>query len=517
MKKIIKHKIINFRINQLFNIAFYIIIFLYLILLISLIGPMRHVDPDFFQFLRDSEYYLKFQLPPFIQSLPANPILIGIFSRLLTNFYTEIEVALLINAIAMSTTIFLTYYILKKETSLWFAGLASLFLITNPIVFGSATSNNSEVLFSMFTLIIFNLLWKKKELLAIFLTALGIAIRYESILLFFSIVTIDFIKNRNLKKSIKIIATFLIPALPIMFILLSRNYSNSVLSTPFLLELFERSEDIPELRFLSNLPFAFFYNKNFLFNGSNLITIVISIIFYLILFFLIRNNQKNNSYLAKISLLFTIFWLIFHALFPAYLERYFVPTIFSLILSITLLMKNQHHLLKKIFFVILLITSIFNFLKIAPHLKIDNQYVMYSPDYFTALSIKTKTQNNEQQYTILSPYPETIAYYYKNSHNISLISIKEIKRITNLDNLANSITEFEKITNQKIIIPYNNLLKWGIFGDYDNSLRKWYESIDLYELGDYIYSNNSCLWHEENYDKDQYINVKLYIPCFIEN
>lgn len=520
MKKIIKHKIINFRINQLFNIAFYIIIFLYLILLISLIGPMRHVDPDFFQFLRDSEYYLKFQLPPFIQSLPANPILIGIFSRILDNFYSEIEVTLLINAIAMSIAIFLTYYILKKTVGLWLAGLTTIFLISNPIVFASAASNNSEVLFSMFTMIIFFLIWKKKENLASLLTALGILIRYESVLLFLSMIIIDFVNNHNWKDSLKKTLIFLVPALPIMLILLSRNDSNSVLNTPFLIEVFQRKEDIPELRFVSNLPFAFLYIKNYLLNSAVLINYIVSTFFYSMLFFLIKKSPKKSTYLAKISLLFSIFWLLFHALFPAYLERYFVPIIFSLIFSISFLIKHQHQLFKKIFFLILLIISTMNFWKISPNFKIKNQYVLYSSDYFTAQSIQAKIQNTKQRYTLLSPYPETLTYYYKDCQNISLISIKEIKQIADLDNLANSIAEYEKNNDQKIIIPYNNLLDWGIFGNYDNSLRKWYESIGLYELGDFIYSENSCLWYEENwpdYAEDNFIKIRLYIPCFKEH
>lgn len=518
MNKIINKEKYNFSINQIFNVVFYLIIFFYLTILISLINPMRHVDPDFFQFLRDSEYYLRFQLPPSIQSLPANPILIGIFSKLLANFYTEIEVAFLINAIAMSTTIFLTHYVLKKTTNPWFAGLTTLFLISNPIVFDSASSNNSEVLFSMFMLIIFFLIWKKRENLVSVLTALGIVIRYESILLFLSFAIIDWIKNRNWKKSLRKVFLFLTLALPIMLIILSRNNSNSVLSNPFIAEVLQRKEDIPELRFISNIPFAFFYNKNYLLNKATLLSSLISVFFYLIIFLFIKKSSNSGERLTKTSLIFSILWLLFHALFPAYLERYFVPVIFSFIISITILINKQHHLVKKLFIIFLLIISLINFWKIAPNFKIDNKYLIYSSDYFTAQSILAKTQN-DQKYTLLSPYPETLTYYYKNSQNISLISVNKIKEITDLDSLVDSITEYEKETNQIILIPYNNLLDWGIFGDYDNSLRKWYKSIGLYELGNFIYSDSSCLWHEEkwpDYAKDNFINIKLYVTCFVK-
>jgi len=141
---------------------------------------------------------------------------------------------------------------------------------------------------------------------------------------------------------------------------------------------------------------------------------------------------------------------------------------------------------------------------------------MYSSDYFTAQSIQNKVKGNQQQYTLLSPYPETIVYYYKNSRNISLISVEKIKKLSTSNNLANSIAEYEKNTNRNIIIPHNNLLDWGISGNYDNSLRKWYESIGLYELRDFIYSSDSCLWYEEkwpDYVEGQYIYLKFYLPC----
>jgi Gpi18-like mannosyltransferase len=329
----------NTKIVKFFNIIFYTIIFIYFAFLVRLIDPQRHVDPDFFQFLRDSNFYLKFQLPPTIQSLPANPILIGVFSKILSAFLTEIEVALLINAIAMTAAILLVYFILKKERDVLHAGLAILFLISNPIVFKSAVSNNSEVLFSMFSLFIFFLVWKRKIFLASFLTALGILIRYESILLFISLILIDFLNKRNLVNLIKKIIVFFIPAALILTVLMTRNYSKSLLNTPFLIELFQRSEDIPELRFISNFPFTFFYNENYLYAKPNLIIILISIIFYLLIFFLQKynfNKNKNNN-LIKTTLLFSGLFLVFHTLFPAYLERYFTPVIFSFVLSTPLL------------------------------------------------------------------------------------------------------------------------------------------------------------------------------------
>lgn len=500
----------NTQLIKFFNIFFYIIIFVYFVFLIKLISPQRHVDPDFFQFLIDSNFYLKFQLPPTIQSLPANPILIGVFSKVLSAFLTEIEVALLINVITMTVAVLLVYFILKKERDVWYAGLAILFLISNPIVFKSAVSNNSEVLFSMFSLFIFFLIWKKKIFLASFLTALGILIRYESILLFISLILIDFFNNRNLLSLIKKIVVFFIPAIIILTVLMTRNYSRNLLDTPFLIELSQRSRDIPELRFITNFPFTFFYNENYLHNNLNFIIIVVTIVFYLLTFLLQKHSFNKNNSLIQTTLLFSGLFLVFHAFFPAYLERYFTPVVFSFVLSTALAVKNLKNNFKKIFIIIVLIICIINFWRIFPNLTINNQYVLYSHDYSTAQSIQNKIQKDQQHYLILSPYPETLGYYYEGNPKISLVSVKDIKEINKQASLADNISEYEKANNKKVIIPYNTLLDWGINGEYDNSLREWYKSIGLYTLGDFINSERSCLWYQEGPPDDF---TRVYTLC----
>ncbi len=499
----------NIKIAKVFNLLFQIIILLYFVLLLRLITPQRQVDPDFFQFLRDSKYYLRLELPPLIQSLPANPILIGVFSKLFSDVLTEIEIALLINAISMSTAIYVLYSILKREKGIWHAGLGILFLITNPIIFDSAISSNSEVLFTAFSLLIFYLIWKNKTLLASCLSALGILIRYESILLFLSLILIDFLDRRDLKDLLKKVLIFLIPAMILLSILMTRNPSNSFFGTPFLVEVSQRSSDIPELRFIINFPFAFFYKQRLLFSRVSFIKITVAFVFYLLVFFLQKNNKKSNN-LIKSSLLFTCLFLIFHTFFPAYLERYFVPALFSFVLSISLSIKNSSSNLKKVFIFILLIIITTNFWKGLQKFFINEYNIFYSHDYFTAQSIKNKITIDQQKYIILSPYPETLEYYYSDRQDISLITVEEIEQNNVYSNLADAIAKYEEINNIKILIPYNNIFDWGIHGKYDNSLRKWYETIGLYRLGDFINSDKSCLWYEEG---PSHNFTKVYILC----
>jgi hypothetical protein len=66
-----------------------------------------------------------------------------------------------------------------------------LFLMLHPILFLSATSINSGMLFSFFSICMFYLFWKKRFLLICLGSALGILIRYESILLFLSLFSIS--------------------------------------------------------------------------------------------------------------------------------------------------------------------------------------------------------------------------------------------------------------------------------------------------------------------------------------
>ncbi len=498
------------------NIFIYIAILIYFIFIGSLIGPSRHVDPDFFQFLGDSQYYLNWQLPPFIQSLPGNPILLGVLSRLFANYLTEIEIALWINAVSISLATFLLYKILAKDSRklVFSAELITLFVISHPIIFASAVSNNSEALFSLFMVSVFYLVQKKKIGLAVICSALGILIRYESAFIFGAIflTQLQNLSKKNLLKIAKQSMVFAALALPILFALLTRNDTGSIVNTPFLTEVFTRKDDVPEWRFIFNFPFAIFYLPDYLLMKTSVYMGIVGFLFWLV-FLHSRDRLKKIDFIARSAMLFSILFLVFHIFFPAYLERYFVPSIFAFAIFFNSWI-GQFKFDQKSKLVLLgcwLFLVIYNLTKIFPNGVINPKLVFDNADYYAAQTIKQNISASKS-YLIVSPYPETISYYYREHENINLVSINKLKELSECDDLDCAIKHFEMNETNKILIPYSSFFEWGMNGNYDNSLRKWYEEIGLYELGEFIFDGNLCLWQKKNWPQ-KYIKVRIYETC----
>ncbi|MBT3249556.1 MAG: hypothetical protein HN846_04800 [Candidatus Pacebacteria bacterium] len=494
------------------NISHFIVLSLILIyfsFIISLIFPARHVDPDFFQFLEHSEYYLQFKLPPFIQSLPANPILLGTFYRLFSGVISEIEIALWINAVSIVGAIYLMYVLLRKNTNQLIATLVSIFLITHPIIYNTAISNNSEALFTFFLMCLFLLIKNKKYYFAAILAAIGVFIRHESVFIFGSFLLTDFLEKRNFKLSLKYLLLFSILALPLLYIILTTNSQGTIADAPFLVEVVERIEDVPELRFFTHFPFSLLYIPGFLLSGQSIWYEIFGFLFWSTFFIKVVPRISKNK-LALIALIFTFSYMVFHACFPAYLERYLVPIIFSFSLVLSLFVKNLTDSQKKVSLIIFILVILNNVWIIFPWWN-KAKLMSLSSDYYAAQSILENTRN-DGEYTILTPYPETLAYYYRDHSNIKLLSVLEIKKLTNCDDLYCATEKYSNESDSQIIMLYTSIYKWGMTGDYDSSLRRWYDDIGFYELGDFVFSEKSCLWYKNQWE-GEYVTLEAYRIC----
>lgn len=497
--------------NYLFDLFIYMTILSYLLFIGSLISPSRHVDPDFFQFLGDSRYYLNWQLPPFIQSLPANPILIGVFSKLAHDL-TEIEISLWINAILTSGSIFIFYQLVKEKWSNFTTAIGIALLLSHPLVFASAASNNSEVLFSFFILIVLRLIKNNKIKTAMVVSALGVLIRYEAVLIPIALAISQMTtqSQKNWTKIIRQNLLFSVIALPILFILLTRNETAQIASTPFLVEVKNRMEDIPEMRFLTHFPFALFYQGSQLMADQSQFSIIFGTTFWLLIL-LQYSSWKKTEIFSKTSLFFCVLFLGFHTLFPAYLSRYFVPSILTFIVFAGTWL-NQIKLNKKTTFLIIIgifLVLIRNYQTIFPNHRVNPKLVFDNAEYYTAELIK-KNVLPTNKYLLISPYPETLQYYYQKINNIDFKSVNQLKKESDCADLSCAIEKIDK--DYQLVVPYNSLFKWAMTSSYDHSLKKWYESIGLYELGELILSEKFCLWRNATWP-EKYIEVKVYTNC----
>lgn len=487
----------------------------YFYILLSLIHPARHVDPDFFQFLNDSTYYLTGKLPPFIQSLPANPFLIGFFSQFTNGKITEIEVALLLNALFSTAAVGLLYFVTKKTTGSIYALLLSIFLITHPVIFHSAISNNTEILFSLFLVIILWLVSFGYKSILYFISAIAVLIRYEALLLFPTFLSYDLLLKSNYKKVFLDSLLFIIPAICLLSILLLQNTSQTVVGTPFLQEVIDRQDDLPELRFFTNLSFVLVpFIKDYFYPilGYIMSITVLSLMVILTIMTASRTYlfKTDKFRVVLVCLLFTFAYLLFHMLFPAYLERYMVPIIFLLSYTfISVITYFQKIKVKSVVLAGILFIILVNSMALFSEYML--QQSLASSDFFIPLSISKIIESNKK-YLVVTPYPETQIYYFKNLDNVELISVVDLKNRTNCYDLS---CAFDSLETVEALVPYSGYFEWGLTGNYDNSLRRWYEDIGLYELGEYL-NSELCEIHTENFSP-YYVSITIYSTCLDED
>jgi hypothetical protein len=309
-----------------------------------------------------------------------------------------------------------------------------------------------------------------------------------------------------IKKTLNKGMLFAVIAIPILAVLLTTNHDGNALKTPFINEVIARAEDIPEWRFFTHFQFVFFNHRELLSSESNLYTTIIGIIFWACYVLWLKKTGAKKGSLEVAAGVFTFFFLAFHIVFPAYLERYFVPVIFSFLLSMTSSATNLKRQQRTFFIGCILLIASFNLHQITIN---KPKIVFDSAEYYTSTIIKEKI-NPEKKYLIVSPYPETITYYYEKKE-LEIKSVREIKEASNCDSLDCAFEYF----NQKeslVLIPYNSLFDWGMGGSYDDSLRHWYEEIGLYELGNYIRQNQLCIFSKKEFP-EKYTYAIIYQIC----
>jgi 4-amino-4-deoxy-L-arabinose transferase-like glycosyltransferase len=505
-------KELNYQKNFIIDLLVFFGLISYFYVLLSLIHPARHVDPDFFQFLHDSTYYLSGKLPPMIQSLPANPLLIGVFSYLAKGRISEIEVALLLNAVFTVAAIGVLYVVTRKIAGSAYGLLLTVFLMVHPIIFRSAISNNTEILFSLFLVFFIYLASIGYKKILYIISAIAILIRYESILLFPVLLSYELLLKTNFKKLILSSLFFLLPAVYILSVLLLQNNSQTVTGTPFFQEVIARKDDLPEFRFFTNLGFIVlpFLSTIFYPQFGYLLSILLVCLLGVVLFYntkLIYLFKADKNKTVFITLLFSLFYLVFHMCFPAYLERYMVPIIFLLsyvfIVSISQLNSRKSIVFG---FANIFILTVINVNSLYPIYKLEQK--LASSDYYIPVAIAELIDNSEK-YLVITPYPQTQAYYFRNLKNVELISVIDFKAKNDCDDLG---CAFASMKSTNLLVPYSGYFDWGMYGTYDISLRRWYEDIGLYELGEYIKDGKLCELYFKDYPP-YYVWIAIYSLC----
>ena len=213
-------------------------------------------DPDIFQYVYDGRYYARGQFPPSIQTPPLNSLLIAALSSLLVSYeYPEIIAAHTINAFATVISLLLLYHIGKKYSP-WIGIASTIAMITTPTVLFSSLNINTEVLFTTFVLLTIFFYQRKRITLATIIASLSFLVRYEGLLLTGTVLIIDLLHVKKIKRTFRFASIAVIPIASWVSIIFQRNYLGTLTGNAYIQEIFQYQQNIPQLPFfiLTNYP-----------------------------------------------------------------------------------------------------------------------------------------------------------------------------------------------------------------------------------------------------------------------
>lgn len=399
-----------------FRLGLLVVMTLFFLNLCKNINHFPIPNGDVFQYMDDGRKYVNFKLPSNIHPPPFAPFLICLVAKIFKHVeYPELFSAYVINFIA-STLILLNVFLLLEKKSPLLSLVTTILLATNKIYFLTSLNLTNEIIYGYFLTLTLLFYQKKSFKIAYLLSGLLFLIRYESLVLQFSIFIVEFFYN---KKQFKV-KNILIAFTPVFFWLIILNFHSSgtnIFQNVYFSEIYYGIKNIPNLNVFKSLAdiilfnplISFIYplfgeNKYNLF-FSNSIYLIIPIIIFLL--FLKNFFKKKNNNIERIIYLTLILHLLFITAFPQFCIRYLAPIIW--IVYLLIIDRNNRRL--KILIIVSLI--IFNFS------QINNKSIHDAPDGFEyRYAANWLNKQNFSQPTKILIYDPVVIVYYIHHKNV---------------------------------------------------------------------------------------------------
>lgn len=403
---------------------------------------------DVFQYMDDGRKYINFKLPSNIHPPPFAPFLICLVAKIFKQVeYPELFSAYVINFIASTLVLFNVFLLLKKRSPV--LSLVTVFLLaTNKIYFLTSLNLTNEIIYCYFLTLTLLFYQKKYFKTAYLMSGLLFLIRYESVVVQFSIFIVEFFYNRKQFKIKNILISFT-PVIIWLIILNFHSYGNSILQNTYITEIYYGLKNIPNLNVFQSLSDIILFNPfiDFIYPlfGDNKYNLFLSNSIYLIIpiallvFFSLNFFKNKNSNLEKIIYLILILDLLFITSFPQFCIRYLVPIIW--IVYFLIINRNNNKLR------IMILTSLLVF-----NLSQINQKSTYDiPDGFEyRYTADWLNKQNFTQPTKILIYDPIIIYYYVHNNKIIDFNSYEYHNIPNIFNQCqNNMTCVTKKLYQK--------------------------------------------------------------------
>jgi hypothetical protein len=327
-----------------------IVISTFFLYLIKNIDYIKVPNSDFFQYLEEGYWYLRFKFPPLgIKGPPLSAILINLASKLfIFSKRPEIFSAHIISIVCATFSLVHIFLIFKK-TRPWIGLSTVALLATNKIYITNSLNVTNEIIYTYFLTLIIFLYSKKQYRLTYLFCGIAFLARYEAIVLPIVIFLVDtFTKNKENKKINVIFA--IVPIISFLAVLNFHSYGNSIFQNHYIEEMISGKNNIPNrqpiesvLNIIISNPINYSFFINFHPNvypslPENMINIVFSVIILILCLTKIISPKNNNT--IKIIFLSLITHTAFISLFPNFSIRYMFPVFWIIYLSI-IYQKNK--------------------------------------------------------------------------------------------------------------------------------------------------------------------------------
>jgi hypothetical protein len=395
-------------------------------------------NSDVFQIREDAFVYKNFQLPSSIHAPPLLPVISSVLMRHLT-FVPEYDIRtpVIINIISAIGCLLVLWLIVKRETNPWWAHLFLLLVITNPQFIVSALDAPPDMLFAF--LVLLSLYWIRNRVWAALCMVLAVFARYEALgliglwFLVDSLKTVYALYNKRSKKKER---TFKVwwQRVPKMFLvalgislcgliaIFIHNSSNYVpYGNMYVSEIVSRSGDLPEWRVFYQLPKLMLLDIDTACSRcpNNFKTIITFFLF--VAAFSLLLDVKGTS--LPTYILFAFVYMVTHALFPAYQQRYLLVVILIGYLSFFITLEMVARLCKGkarlffygLLFVVTLATAVNNYRQSEAYAVVFRQtaaHYKYMADWLN-------NQTFSEQVAVLSPEPWMLSYFLHKEHVVS--------------------------------------------------------------------------------------------------
>jgi len=365
-------------------------------------------NSDIFRYIDEGNTYLTGKIPDEIFIPPGNPILISLFSKIISVPYEEIAIATWINILStIGLTIGVVVLMLKSFPH--FSIPIVLMLCTHPLLYYIGVDVTSEPLFALIITLCLLCVNNERRNLAVILAIVSFFVRFEGLAL---IAGVLFIYR---KQDLRWIRWWTIISITILgiwgLVLHTHSTGTSIMDNMFIREIREGTRNLPNYKVVNSLPMIFVYDYE--------ITKLANIGILIFILGIIGKSLFDKNKTIQASALFSLGYLSIHFLFPVHNDRYFFPLLwiipFLCMYQLSKIKLKPYQFNKVVGVFVIYCISFYVAYTNYPIIKIGFSWKKYDRIESRMLANWINNQPHDQPFMVMLPEPWVIDYFITNN------------------------------------------------------------------------------------------------------